>query len=327
MRDNRNLKLLVLKRFPIILFVIIFIVFGIFSSNWFTLKNLENILSQSSYIGILATAITIVLLTGGVDISIGANMFLSASIAGLLMAKGWPIWTTVIVCLLVGFLYGCVNSFLVVKLKIVPFIATLGTMTAGRGLALIITKSAAVSLPKELISGFGSGKLLGIIPYPIIVFLLIILVAAIFLKYVPIGRRIYAVGNDAECAKKAGINVKRTISFVYITCGVLAAIAGIVSAAQIGNINAGFGVGYEFNAIAASVLGGTSMIGGIGTVFPGALIGTLIMQMIQAGLVYMQVDLYIQPIVNAAIILLAVFLDSVRTNYIHKLDARNIRVD
>ncbi len=327
MRENKNLKLLVLKRFPIILFVIIFIIFGIFSSNWFTFKNAENILSQSSYIGILAAAITLVLLTGGVDISIGSNMFLSASIAGLLMQNGWPIWAAVIVCILTGLIYGYVNSFLVVRLKIVPFIATLGTMTAGRGIALIITRSAGVSLPKPLISGFGSGKLFGLIPYPVIVFLLIIIVVSVFLKYVPMGRRIYAVGNDPECAKKAGINVNRTVSFVYITCGVLAAIAGIVSAAQIGNINAGFGVGYEFNAIAASVLGGTSMTGGIGTVFPGALIGTLIMQMIQAGLVYMQVDLYIQPIVNALIILLAVFLDSVRTNYIKKLDSRNIRVD
>ena len=327
MRESKNFKLFILKRFPMILFVIIFIVFGIFSSNWFTFKNLENILSQSSYIGILATAITIVLLTGGVDISIGANMFLSASVAGLLMAKGWPIWLSVLVCMGIGLLYGLVNAFLVVKLKIVPFIATLGTMTAGRGIALILTGSASVSLPKKLISGFGSGKLFDIIPYPIIVFIIIVIAVSIFLKYVPLGRRIYAVGNDMECAKKAGINVNRTVSIVYILCGILAAVAGIVSAAQIGNINAGFGVGYEFNAIAASVLGGISMTGGIGTVFPGALIGTLIMQMIQAGLVYMQVDLYIQPIVNALIILLAVFLDSVRTNYIKKLDSRNIRVD
>jgi ribose transport system permease protein len=327
MRENKNIKLLILKRFPIILFVLIFVIFGVFSSNWFTFKNAENILSQSSYIGILATAITLVLLTGGVDISIGSNMFLSASIAGLLMQSGWPIWAAVVICILIGLLYGYVNAFLVVRLKIVPFIATLGTMTAGRGIALIITRSAGISLPKELISSFGSGKLFGLIPYPIIVFLLIIVLVSIFLKYVPIGRRIFAVGNDSESAKKAGINVNRTVSFVYVTCGVLAAIAGIVSAAQIGNINAGFGVGYEFNAIAASVLGGTSMTGGIGTVFPGALIGTLIMQMIQAGLVYMQVDLYIQPIINALIILLAVFLDSVRTNYIKKLDSRNIRVD
>ena len=318
---------MILKRFPAILFVIIFIGFGIFSSNWFTFKNAENILSQSCYIGILAAAITLVLLTGGVDISIGSNMFLSASVAGLLMESGWPIWSAVIVCLLTGLIYGSVNAFLVVRLKIVPFIATLGTMTAGRGIALILTRSAGVSLPKDLISGFGSGKLLGIIPYPVIVFLLIIFGTAIFLKYVPLGRRIYAVGNDADIAKKAGINVNRTVSVVYITCGVLAALAGIVSAAQIGNINAGFGVGYEFTAIAASVLGGTSMTGGIGTIFPGALIGTLIMQMIQAGLVYMQVNLYIQPIVNALIILLAVFMDSIRTGYIKKLDSRNIRLD
>lgn len=243
------------------------------------------------------------------------------------MERGVPIWLSVIVCLLIGFIYGAINSFLVVRLKIVPFIATLGTMTAGRGLALILTGSASVSLPKAMISGFGSGKLLGLIPYPVIVLFAVIIMVSVFLKSVPTGRRIYAVGNDPESANKAGINVGRITTFVYISCGVLAALAGLVSAAQIGNINAGFGAGYEFNAIAASVLGGTSMTGGIGTVIPGVIIGTLIMQMIQAGLVYMQVDLYIQPIVNAFIILLAVFLDSVRTGFIKKLDSRNIRVD
>lgn len=327
MKNSKNLKLIILKNMPFILFVLIFIIFGCLSPNWFTVKNLENILKQSSYMGILATALTVVMLTGGTDLSVGSNMVLSASVSALLMKNGWPIWAALIVCVLIGLAYGLVNAFFVVKMKVLPFIVTLATMVSGRGLALMITKSVGINLPKELISNFGAGKLLDIIPYPALVFLIVIAVMAIFLKYTQTGRQIYAVGNDMEAAKKAGINVSKVLTIVYVISGVLAAVASIVSVAQIGNVTAGFGNGNEFDAISASILGGTSMAGGAGTVFPGALLGTLTIQMVQAGLVYMQVDLYVQPIITASILLFAVFLDSVRTKYIRKLEARNIRVD
>lgn len=326
MKNYKNIKLFLLKNSPVILFIVIFIIFGILSPNWFTLKNLENILKQSSYMGILATALTVVMLTGGTDLSVGSNMVLSASIAGLLMKEGMPIPAALLACVLVGLLFGCFNAFFIVKLNVLPFITTLATLVAGRGLALVITGSVGINLPKQLISGFGAGKAFGILPYPIVAFLLVIAVMAVFLRYTQTGRQIYAVGNDAESAQKAGINVKKILTIVYVTSGVLASIAGIVSVAQIGNVTAGFGTGYEFEAISASILGGTSMAGGVGTVFPGALLGTITIQMIQAGLVYMQVDLYVQPIVTALILLFAVFLDSVRTKYIRKMEARNIRV-
>lgn len=328
MKNSKNIKLILLKNSPLILFVLVFIIFGILSPNWFTFKNLENILKQSSYMGILATALTVVMLTGGTDLSVGSNMVLSASIAALLMKAGWPIPAALGVCVLVGFAFGCFNAFFIVKLNVLPFITTLATLVAGRGLALVITGSVGINLPgKALISGFGAGKLFGLLPYPVVVFLLVIAVMAVFLTSTQTGRQIYAVGNDMESAKKAGINVKRTLTIVYVISGVLASVAGIVSVAQIGNVTAGFGTGYEFEAISASILGGTSMLGGLGTVFPGALLGTLMIQMIQAGLVYMQIDLYVQPIATALILLFAVFIDSVRTKYIHKMEARNIRVD
>ncbi len=327
MENSKNVKLFWLKSIPFVLFVTVFLVFGFLSPNWFTVNNFENIARQSSYIGILATGITFVMLTGGIDLSVGANMFLSSSVCGILISQGWPIWLALIVCLAIGCLYGVFNAFFVVRMRVMPFIVTLATMTAGRGLTLVITKSEAISMPGSLVSTIGSGKLFGVLPYPILIFAVVAAFGAVFLKFVPFGRKIYAVGHSKENAQKAGINVNRVLIFVYVLSGILAALAGLVSVTQIGNINAGFGEGDEFDAIAATILGGTSMMGGAGTVFPGAVIGTLLIQMISTGLVYMQVDLYIQPIISALIILLAVFLDSMRSRYIRKLQQRNIRVE
>lgn len=327
MKDSKNIKLILLKNIPFILFAVVFIVFGLFSPNWFTYTNFENIIKQSSYIGILATGMTFVLLTGGVDLSVGANMFLSASVAALMIQNGAPIWVGITVCLLIGIAFGCVNAFFIVKLKMLPFIVTLATLTAGRGLTLIITKSVALNLPPQLTTGVGSGRLFGFLPYPILIFIIILIIGSVFLKNVPLGRQIYAIGNDKEASMKAGINVDKVLMFVYIFSGLLAAIAAIVSISQIGNVTPGFGEADEFDAISATILGGTSMAGGAGTVFPGALIGTVLIQMIQAGLIYMQVDLYVQPLISALIILLAVFLDSMRSRYIKKLERRNIRTE
>jgi ribose/xylose/arabinose/galactoside ABC-type transport system permease subunit len=236
-------------------------------------------------------------------------------------------WVSLAACLVVGVLFGCVNAFFVVKVKIPPFVVTIGTLTAGRGIALLMTNSEQIAMPPALVSGIGSGKLLGFIPYPVIIFALVIVVIQLFLKSTTAGRQLYAVGFDKEAAQKGGIPVDNVLAKAYILCGFLAALSAIVSIAQIGCVIPAFGEGYEFNAISASVLGGTSLAGGIGTIFPGVVIGTILIQMVEAGLVFMQVDLYIQPLISALVILLAVFLDSVRTRYILKLQQRNIRTE
>jgi len=141
------------------------------------------------------------------------------------------------------------------------------------------------------------------------------------------GRQIYAVGNDPEIARKSGISNQKITAVAYTLCGFLAAIGGIISVAQIGSVNPNFGEGVEFDAISAAVLGGTSLMGGVGTIFPGVIIGTLLVQMIKAGLVYMQVNLYVQPLITAMVILIAVVLDSMRSRVIAKLERRNIRTE
>jgi len=327
MRKTKNLKLILLQNIPFALFVVVFLVFGVSSRNWFTWTNFSNILTQSSYIGILTVGITLVLLTGGTDLSVGANMYLSASVAALMIRAGVNLYVSLLACLLVGLLFGCVNAFFVVKVRIPPFVVTIGSLTAGRGIALLLTNSEQIAMPPALVSGIGSGKLFGIVPYPVIIFALVVVVVAVLLKSTTVGRQLYAVGFDAEAAQKGGIPVNSVLAKAYILCGFLAALSAIVSIAQIGCVIPAFGEGYEFNAISASVLGGTSLAGGIGTIFPGVVIGTILIQMVEAGLVFLQVDLYIQPLISALVILLAVFLDSVRTRYILKLQQRNIRTE
>jgi len=327
MKVTKNVRLVLLQNIPVMLFVIVFLIFGFSTKNWFSWTNFSNILTQSSYIGILAVGITLPLLTGGTDLSVGANMYLSASIAAVLIRAGMNMWLALLICLAVGVVFGCVNAFFVVKVKIPAFLVTIGTMTAGRGIALRLTNSEQIAMPPALVSGIGSGKLFGLIPYPVIFFSIVVLVIAVFLRNTTPGRQLYAVGFDRETAQKGGIAVDKVHAMAYIVCGFMSALSAIVSIAQIGCVIPAFGEGYEFNAISASVLGGTSLSGGIANIFPGVVIGTILIQMVEAGLVFLQVDLYIQPLVSALVILLAVFLDSVRTRYIRRLSQRNIRVE
>lgn len=322
-----RLLLRVLQNTPLILFVLVFLIFSLLSPRFFSYTNFENILKQASYIGIIAVGMTFVLLTAGIDLSVGSNMYLSAAIAGTyILGNGLPVWLAILVTLAVGLVFGAVNAFGVTQLKIIAFIVTLATEAVGRGLGLAVTESAGITFPNEILQ-IGSNRLFGLIPMPIVIFGIVVLIAQVVLTQTTLGRQIYAVGNDVEAAKKAGINTDRVLTTVYIVAGLLAALGGLISVAQLGIVNAGFGTGDEFDAIAAAVLGGTSLFGGRGSVFPGTVLGTVLVQMVTAGLIYTRVDIYLQPLVFGAIIFLAVLLDSTRTTLITRLERRHIRIE
>ena len=323
MKSKESVKRLLFKNIPLLLFVIIFVLFGLFSPKFLSMASFSNIILNSSYVGIIGIGIMFVLLTAGIDLSVGSVRYLSAASTGLLIAR-FHVPTAVGVCAGIGvaLLVGLFNAFCIIKLKILPFVTTLGTMTAGRALGTWMTHSESVNLPKSITS-LGSQKIAGI-PMAILLFLLIAAAAALFLARTRLGRQVYAVGNDPEDARKAGISNNKILFTVYMLSALLAGIGGIISVAQIGIVNASFGKGEEFNAIAAAVLGGTSLAGGSGKV-SGTILGAVMIQMIQSGLVYMQVDMYIQPLISAGIIFLAVFLDSIRGRYMAKAEARNIR--
>lgn len=327
-RKGRGRMLIVGLRYtPLILFAVIFLVFGLLSPRFLSYQSFENIVKQASYIGIAAVGMTFVLLTAGIDLSIGSNMYLSAVVAGLLIEHyGLPVTVALAVCLAVGLLFGIVNALIVTKLRIIPFVATLGTLWAGRGLGLWLTRSVPVEFP-ESVTQIGGQRLFGLVPLPVVVFLLVVLCGAVLLRWTAFGRQLYAVGNDIEAAKKAGISTDRVRGAAFVICGFLAALGGFISVAQLGIVDAGFGSGREFDAIAAAVLGGTSLFGGIGSVFPGTLLGAVLIQMVTIGLVSAQVDLYLQPLVQAGIIFLAVLLDSIRTGQLARLSRRHIRIE
>jgi len=322
--ENHRVLRVFLKNTSVLLFILVFIIFGILSPRFFTMQNFENILTSASYIGIIAVGMTFVLLTGGIDLSVGANMYLSGAVMAILLQQyQFPVGIAVLGSLCTGLLFGCFNAFAITKLKIVPFVVTMGTLTAGRGLGLMVTHSYSQDFPTSITS-FSVGKLFNLIPYPVATFALVVGAAWVFLGHTKIGRQIYAVGNDIEVAKKAGINTTPIIASTYILSGLCASLGGFVSISQLNRMNPNFGSGDEFDAIAAAVLGGTSLFGGIGSVFPGTVLGTVMIQMIQAGLVFTQVDLYIQPLVMAGIIFTAVLIDSLRNIQLKKLERRHI---
>ncbi len=318
---------MILRHAPLILFAVIFLLFGLLSPRFLSYQSIENIVKQASYIGIMAVGMTFVLLTAGIDLSVGSNMYLSAVVAGLLMRNhDLPVALALVVCLGVGLLFGLVNALAITKLRIIPFVATLGTLWVGRGLGLWITKSVPVEFP-ESVTRIGSQRLFGLVPLPVAVFAAVVLCASLVLRWTALGRQIYAVGNDIAAAQKAGINTSRVRGAAFVICGLLAALGGFISVAQLGIINAGFGEYKEFDAIAAAVLGGASLFGGIGSVFPGTVLGAVLIQMVTTGLVSAQVDLYLQPLVAAGIIFLAVLLDSLRTQQLARLGRRTIRIE
>jgi ribose transport system permease protein len=325
MNSSRSGRLggLVLRNTTAILFVAVFAFFTLQTPRFVEPESISNIIKQAAFTGVIAVGMTFVLLTAGIDLSVGSNMYLSPIVAGLLMRDvGFGVFPAFIAALLVGALFGAVNAFCIVKLKIIPFLVTLATLVAGRGLGLAITRTFAVDYPQSMLD-FGTWSFLGI-PMPIIVFAALVLIAHLVLTQTQFGRQVFAIGNDLEAAQKAGINPGRVIAAVYVICGVCAALGGFILMAQIGKLNQGFGEGKELDVIAATVLGGTSLFGGAGNAF-GAVVGSVLIQMVQAGLVFTQVNLYLQPMIQATIIFLAVFFDSIRGARLASLRRRYIR--
>lgn len=319
-----RILILALRYAPVLLFALIFVIFGILSPRFLQWQSFLNILNQSSYIGILAVGMTFVLLTAGIDLSVGSIMYLSSVVAGVALTQwGTPLWLALAIALGTGLVYGAINAFFITRLNIVPFIVTLSTLIAGRGLGLAITKSRSITLPNSMFE-FGYLRPFGI-SIAIWIFAGVVLAAVIVLRLTPLGRHIYAVGNDPDAAEKAGLNRRRTMASVYLISGVLAALAGFVSIAQIGIVNPSFGELKELDAIAAAVLGGTSLFGGVGSVLPGTVLGTVLIQMVQSGLVFTRVDIFVQPLIQAFVIFVAVLIDSLRNRLMQRLRRRSIR--
>ena len=309
----------------LVLYILVLCYFGWSSPAFLQSRNLVNILLQSSSAAIVACGMTLVLLTAGIDLSVGSIMLVSAAVAGKIVLQGLPLWTAVAAILAAGLICGAVNAYFITRLSILPFVVTLATLYIGRGLGLWITETRAMNLPEEILR-IGTTRIGGI-PIPVIVLAVVVAFGHLMLTRSVLGRHIYAVGYSRETARRAGIPVRRVMSATYILCGFCAAVGGLVSVAQLGAVSPTFGYQREFAAVAAAVLGGTSLFGGRGSIFPGTLLGAVLIQTVENGLVIVNADPYLYPLVMSAIIFAAVATDSMQFARLRELRHRRIRVE
>lgn len=292
----------------LIAFVGICVILSLTTARFLTVQNLMIIVSQVSINALLAFGVTFIIITGGIDLSIG-SMVAVTGVAAALFAHpdAYPVVVPVGVGLLAGLVFGAFNGFVITRSKVPPFIVTLGTMTIGRGLALILSKGRPVSNLSDAFNFIGGGKILGV-PMLIIMLILAFVACSVLLKKTVIGRYMYAVGGNEQAARASGIRVSRVKMVVYTLCGGLSALAGILLTSRITTGQPNAGTGFELDAIAAAIIGGTSTSGGTGTM-TGTLIGALLIGVISNGLDLLNVTSYYQQVVMGIIIIGAVVLD------------------
>lgn len=287
--------------------LLVCIVFSILTDSFFTEYNLLNVLRQSAVTGILAAGMTFVIISGGIDLSVGSVVAVSGVFAAGLMRDGVPVPLAILVAIAIGLVFGAINGIAIAIFKIPPFIATLGTMTIGSSIALAYTQGLPISgLPKEF-TYLGQGSI-GPIPVPIVIAAVVIVLAAIVLSRTIVGRYAFALGGNEKATYLSGVSTTRWKITMYALLGVLGGIAGVLLAARQNSGQPNAGTGIELSVIAAVVIGGTSLSGGRGSVW-GAVIGTLLITVINNGLNLLNVSPYYQGLFVGGLILLAVGLD------------------
>ncbi|REA55453.1 ribose ABC transporter permease [Dyadobacter luteus] len=290
-------------------FLIICLVLAFSTPRFFTVSNLLTIGNQVSINALLAFGVTFVIITGGIDLSLGSMVAVTGVVAATFAHPDtYPVIVPIVIGLGAGLGIGAFNGFVVTKSKVPPFIVTLGTMTIGRGLALILSKGRPVSNLSDSFNFIGGGNVLGI-PFPIIILIVAFIVCSILLNKTILGRYMYAVGGNEPAARASGIRVNNVKMWVYTICGILSAMGGILLTSRITTGQPNAGAGFELDAIAAAIIGGTSTSGGTGTM-TGTLIGALLIGVISNSLDLLNVTSYYQQVVMGVIIIGAVVLDS-----------------
>ena len=306
MNKKKLINQINIYRSVLILFVIC--VFAtILSPSFLSVTNLFNVFKQITVAGIVGCGMTFVILTGGIDLSVGSILGLSGVLASGVLASTGNTAAAVAVSLVVGVACGAVNGFFVSVCGIPPFISTLGMMTLLRGVILVYTKGSPIPIKSDAYKFFGKGSIAGI-PVPVIILIIVFLLAHYILTQTSYGRSVYAVGGNREAARLSGIRVKTSEFLVYTLNGLMCGMAGLILTARLGSAQSTSGTGIEMDAIAAVILGGTSLSGGVGFVLP-TVVGAMIMGIIDNILTLMNVNPHATNIVKGAVILIAVLVD------------------
>lgn len=292
-------------------FLVLCAIFAILTDRFLTVSNLLNVGRQISIMSLMSIGMTFVILSGGIDLSVGSVLAITGAVtAGLMVNESLPVYLGITGGLMMGGIIGLINGGLIAKVGLPPFIATLGTMTMVRGLAFIYTKGYPIYNLPDSFNVIGKGELLGV-PVPIIVLAVGTLGSWLILSNTQFGRHVYAVGGNEEAAKLSGVNVQGVKLMVYFISGLLSGLSGVVLTSRLASALPTVGVGYELDAIAAVIIGGASLSGGSGSVL-GTILGALILGVLGNGLNLLNVDTYVMQVVSGGVIVLAVLLDTLR---------------
>ncbi|WP_066160285.1 ABC transporter permease [Halalkalibacter krulwichiae] len=289
--------------------LIICVILSFTSEQFLSFNNLTNILLQSAIMGVVAIGMTFVIITSGIDLGVGAVLGLTSVVTAGMVSAGFPIIIVLMLAMLLGAMCGLINGFFITRFSMAPFIVTLAMMAAARSVAMVYTDAKTISIYDDAFFRYlRSGEILGI-PVMILIPIIIFLVAHYVLRYTIFGRYVYAIGNNKKSAELSGINVKRVELSVYIIAGFLSGIAGILMTARLGSGTPLAGSNLELMAIAAVVIGGSSLMGGRGTVY-GTVIGVLLINVINTGMNLMNISSHYQGLMMGVVILLAALIDS-----------------
>lgn len=305
--NKQQVKRISEKYGMLLVLIVMVAVISILEPNFFRVSNFSNVLKQISVYAIIGYGVTFIIITTGIDLGLGAYMALAGVVAAYLAQTEMPGVVSVLAGAVVGLLIGLVNGLLISITRIPPFIATLGMMTITRGMALLITNGKPVSRLSESFRWWGGGRLLGI-PTPIVWLIILTVVSWILLDHMKFGQYTRAIGGNEKAAVISGINIFKYKVLIYTFGGFCCGLAGVILAARVASGSPSAADGYELDAIAGSVIGGTSMMGGSGSIF-GVLIGAMVIGVLNAGLNMLGVSSYWQEIVKGVIIIVAVVVD------------------
>lgn len=310
MKNISPLKKLLTKNSKYILLAVMLLVSALVSDKFFTGTNISNLLKQNAAVGIVALGELLVILTGGIDLSVGAIVSMTTVTVSLMLKAGMPISVAVAVTLLVGLAAGLFNGVLITRFKIIPFIATLATLNVFNGVGLLLSTGRQVFYTSDAFLKIGSTSFWHI-PLVAIFWLVIAIISNHVLEHTKAGRYIKGFGGNKEAVRLSGVNVNRTELFAYVVSGFLCAIGGVLMASRLTLGSNSVGTGWELTAIASVVIGGGSMTGGVGT-SGGVIVGTLVMGLIGNIMNLLKVSIYWQQIIKGVIILIAVYSSSSR---------------
>jgi len=294
----------------LLVLVALIVFFSIMSNRFLSYMNITNLLRSTSIIGVVSIGMTFVIISGGIDLSVGSVLALSSVIAAQLMVSGIPIFLSILISLAVGMIAGLVMGIIVFEAKVPPFIVTLAGLSVFRGIAMLLTGAKKVIGLPESFANFAIVRVFGL-PGMAIVWLLIILAGVVLTRLTVFGRNIYAIGSNPEAARLSGINIRNSIYRVYALGGLTSAVAGILMTARLCGGSPSAGGGYELDAIAAVVLGGASLNGGIGSVF-GTVIGTIIIATIKNGGNILGINPFVLNIIIGILMVAAVTFDQLQ---------------